>query len=280
MIKVKRTGSSCFGKVKNALPLAAALLCAGCISFQSGNKAPEKNALKALREDKTLKPFSEIQVSWQNLPFRNPTDAIGEGSVSNPPKYGPVPIGREELKYFRLKAVEILTEAGLYDPKNGSGTLKLGLATSGRWTYHDLFKFYLVDTMLIFILPSTISSSYTMTAEFPTPSGTQRTVTTAFNKTTFHLLLAPLYPFFPPGAKRKSLIQQMLRQTSVEIHEKMKHPDRGTGDPDKQALSDENQAPPAPPMPPSRTWIPKDEAAPDAAPPGSAQSGAEETPDD
>jgi len=255
--------------IKIILPLAAALLGGACASFHSGDILLERSALKALLEDKTIRPFSKIQVSWQNYPFRNPTDSIGEGSISNPPKLAPAPAESSDLEYFRRKAKDILADAGLYDPKNGSGTVKLDLTTLGRWTYHDLFKSYLADTAFIFILPSTIKAAYVMTAEFRTSSGTLRTEITAYNKTTFHLLLAPLYPLFSPGAKGKSLIRQMLWRTSVEIYEKMKNPDITRPAPESPETAPENKGDTAPqgteikPAPPERTWIPKTEPAPD-----------------
>ena len=302
MIKVKKAGDGGFGKTKIILPLAAALLCGACASFHSGDILPERSARKALLEDKTIKPFSKIQVSWLNYPFRNPMDSIGEGSISNPPKLEPEPVESEDLEYFRRKAKDILADAGLYDPKNGSGTLKLGLTTFGRWTYHDLFKSYLADTAFIFILPSTIKAAYAMTAEFRTSvadsppkaeqagvtSGTLRTEITAYNKTTFHLLLAPLYPLFSPGAKGKSLIRQMLWRTSVEIYEKMKNPDITRPAPESPETAPENKSETVrlrrteiKPAPPERTWIPKTEPAPAGnIAPDADQSGAEETPDD
>ena len=272
MIKVKKSGGGGSGKIKIILPLAAALFCGACASFHSGDIMLERNSLKALLEDKTVRPFSKIQVSWQNYPFRNPADSIGEGSISNPPKYEPVPVESGDLEYFSRKAKDILAGAGLYDPKNGSGTLKLGLTSSGRWTYHDLFKFYLVETPFIFILPSSIKSAYAMTAEFRTSSGTLKTEITAYNTTTFHLLLAPLYPLFSPGAKGNSLIRQMLWRTSVEIYEKMKNPEyekevrrpaRAAGRSEDAHGHGENadewagNPVPQPPEPPDRTWLPQ-----------------------
>jgi len=289
------------GKIKIILPLAAALLCGACASFHSGDILLERGTLKALLDDKTIKPFSKIQVSWQNYPFRNPTDSIGEGSISNPPKITPAPAESEDLEYFRRKAKDILADAGLYDPKKGAGTLKLTLVTVNRWNYRDLFKSYLADTSFIFLLPSTIKTVYAMTAEFRTSSGTLRTEITAYNKTTFHLLLAPLYPLFSPGAKGKSLIRQMLWRTSTEIYEKMKHPvyEKDIRRASQETRTD-NQAPAVPPEPPARTWIVpvSREIAPDnqgetapletgikpapaaKAAPNADQNGAEETPDD
>ncbi|MCX5784410.1 MAG: hypothetical protein NTX59_01845 [Elusimicrobia bacterium] len=252
-------------KIKIILPLAAALLSAACASFQSGNILLERNTLQALLEDKSIKPFSKIQVSWQNYPFRNPTDSIGEGSISNPKIIVPLPAQSEDLEYFRGKAEDVLTESGLYDLKNGSGTIKLSLTTAGRWTYHDLFRSFFVETPFVFIIPSSIKVTYALTAECAASSGTLTTEVIAYNKTAFHLLLAPLYPLLSPGAGEKSLIRHMIWRASAEIYKKMKSgayekenrgqrrkPDSAPG----TAGWTETRPPAGPPEPPDRTWLP------------------------
>ncbi|HAH31284.1 MAG TPA: hypothetical protein DCL44_03105 [Elusimicrobia bacterium] len=265
MIKVRKTVIGSFNKTKIALPLAAAVFCCACASFQSGDILLERNTLKALLEDKSIKPFSQIQVSWQNFPFRSATDSIGEGSISTPKKMVALPAGSEDLEYFRNKAKDVLSKAGLYDPKTGSGIIKLKLVTLGRWTYHDLWKSYFVDTAFIFILPSSIKVNYSLTVECVTSSGTLKTEITAYNKTSFHLLLAPLYPLLSPGAKEKSLIRQMLWRASTGIYEKMKtrayeKADRGQQlkpTSEQETIGWKETHPPAgPPEPPDRTWLP------------------------
>ena len=265
MIKVKKAATGGFMKIKAILPLAAALLSAACASFQSGNILIERNTLHTLLEDKNIHPFSKIQANWQNYPFRNPTDSIGEGSISNPPKIVPLPAKSEDLEYFRDKAKEVLGKAGLYDLKTGSGTIRLSLTTSGRWTYHDLFRSFFVETPFVFIRPASTKVSYVLTAECLTSSGTLKTEITAYNKTSFHLLLAPLYPFLSPGAGEKSLIRRMIWRASVEIYEKMKNgeyekKDRGQRlkpNPAPETMGWKETHPPAgPPEPPDRTWLP------------------------
>ena len=115
--------------IKFLLPLAAALLAGACASFHSGDILVERGTLRDLLDDKSVAPFSKIQLSWQNYPFTNPTDSIGEGSVSNPKKITPVPVPAEDLDYLRREAKKILAEAGLYSAQTGSGTLKINLTT-------------------------------------------------------------------------------------------------------------------------------------------------------
>jgi len=237
--------------IKFLLPLAAALLTGACASFHSGDILVERGTLRDLLDDRNVTPFSKIQLSWQNYPFTNPTDSIGEGSVSNPKKIVPVTVPAEDLDYLRREARKILAEAGLYSAQTGSGTLKISLTTFGRWKYRDLFRSYLADTAFIFILPSTIRVNYSMTAEFASYGGPLKTEVSACEKTTFHLFMAPLYPFLSPGARGKSLLRQMLWRTSTEIYEKIKDGRNSakTG-PEPAPSTDAGQAEQKSPLPP------------------------------
>ena len=256
----------------NKLRLFLAVLPAfwGCASFNSGDILVERGAARSMLADKTIIPFSEIQVSWQNFPYRAPTDSIGEGST-RPQKIKPLPVEPADAAAFGRKAREIFAKAGLYDKARGRGTLRLELTSFGRWTYGDLFRSYLVDTGFIFIIPSSLRINYYLAADFSVSTGTVRVETEARHKTTFHLLMAPLYPFFSPGARENGLLKQMLWRSTTDVYARLKAAGSAARElPPKAAQPEaEAQSLAIPPLQPDRTWLPDQavEGAPAAAGP-------------
>ena len=236
----------------------------GCASFNHGDILVERSAAKAMLQDPAIRPFSEIKVSWENFPYRSATDSIGEASISNPRKIKPVPVPSEDEADFTREAREIFSKAGLYDPQKGTGTLDLGLTTLGRWTYRELMGSYFVDTGFIFLIPSSISVNYYLAADFSVSTGPVRVETIATNKTTFHILLAPLWPFTSPGRREAQLLKQMLWRSATDVYARLKAggwPAPGARqeqtEPPKPAAreQDPNSAPvPQPPTAPSRDW--------------------------
>lgn len=251
-------------KLKLTLILAAAPLLWGCASFNSGDMLVDRDTARAMLDDKALTPFSAIEVSWQNFPYRSPSDSIGEGSISNPKKIKPVPADAEEADAFARKVREVFAKAGLYDRARGRGTLRVELTSFGRWTYSDLWRSFLVDTGFIFILPASLRVNYYLTAEFAAASGPVKVETEARNKTTFHLLMAPLYPFMSPGARENGLIRQMLWRSATDVYARLKAAGAAGNLPPKAAPADEKPPLPGPPLQPDRTWLPGQ--APGAAP--------------
>ena len=69
-------------KYNNFLVPAALLLASGCASFNSGDILASRTDLRRMLSDRDVKPFSELRVVWKNFPYKNPTDAIGEGSIN------------------------------------------------------------------------------------------------------------------------------------------------------------------------------------------------------
>jgi len=253
------------------LAAAAALSACGCVSFNSGDVRVERETAQAMFDDRALTPFAEIQLVWRNYPYRHPTDAIAgdttvdeKGNFSSQ-KIKPVPAPPDDTAALLKAARKIFSEAGLYDRKKGRGALRLELASMNRWTYGDLVRSYLVDTSFIFLIPSSLRVNYLLTAELETSTGTVRVETLGQNKTTFHLLLAPLYPFFAPGGKEKGLLRQMLWRSATEVYDRLKRAG--------QAPAENPAAPPAAGTPAAAE--PVQPAAPaQSAPPES------ETPDD
>ena len=278
---------------KILLLLTALPVFCGCASFNSGDVLVERGAARAMLEDKSIVPFSEIQVSWQNFPYRAPTDSIGEGST-RPKKMKPLPVDPGDAAAFSRKAGKIFSEAGLYDKERGRGTLRLELTSFGRWTYGDLFRSYLVDTGFIFIIPSSLRVNYYLTSDFAVSSGTVRVETEARHKTTFHLLMAPLYPFFSPGVRENGLLKQMLWRSATDVYARLKAAGAAPRElPPKTAQRETLQPLSGPPLQPDRTWLPgqavesapasSEPAAPDkpdqawVAPPPQPQAPAEKT---
>jgi len=244
-----------------SLALAAAALC-GCASFNSGDVKVRRDTAAAMFADKGITPFGELEVVWQGFPYKAPTETIGEGSASKKKIVRPQPVEPGDAGDFTQDAREIFTEAGLYDPARGRGKLRLELTTFGRWNYGDLFRSFLVDTGFIFIIPASLRVNYFLRADFAVPAGPLRVETEARNKTTFHLLMAPLYPFLPPGRKEAGLLRQMLWRSATDVYSRLKS---GGGVPaDLPAAAGKKAAGEAlsgPPVPPDRTWLPGQEPA-------------------
>ncbi len=259
------------------LPLAFSVFFCGCASFNSGDILVERNAASAMLQDRSVTPFSDIKVSWRNYPYRSPTDSIGEGSISNPLKPQTVAAPAEDSSAFAERAKEIYRAAGLYDREKGRGTLRLELTTYGRWTYADLFHSYLAETGFIFIIPSTLRVNYALDADFAVSTGIARVEIVGQRKTTFHLLLAPLYPFFAPGPRENTLLKQMLWRSATDVYARLKAGGGAAGElPAAGREAPEPDSIPAPPMPPDRSWLP---GTSEQAAPGGTEAVKPEKPD-
>jgi len=258
---------------KTLLAAAAALSVCGCASFTSGDVLVERETARAMIDDSALTPFAEIKLVWKNYPYRSPTDAIaGDTTVDEKGRFKSqevkaVPVSPGDVAALLKRARKTFSDAGLYDSLKGRGTLKLELISMNRWTYGELFRSYLVETGFIFLIPSSLRVNHLLTAEFAISTGTARVETLGQNKTTFHLLLAPLYPLFAPGGKEKRLLQQMLWRSATDIYTRLKR---------------DGQAPAAPPAAEAAPETTEAQAAPAAATPQPEINAAPaaETPDD
>lgn len=274
MTEIRR---SCM-KTRLFLLLAALPAFWGCASFNSGDIRVERSTARAMLEDKEFIPFSELEVSWQNFPYRSPTESIGEGST-RPKKIKPLPVEQEDAAALGRRAREIFARAGLYDKARGRGALRLELTSFGRWTYGDLFRSYLVDTGFILIVPSSLRVNYYLTADFSISSGTVRVETEARQKTTFHLLMAPLYPFFSPGLRENGLLKQMLWRSATDVYARLKAAGAAPRELPPKTVQPESETPAisSPPMQPDRTWLPGQPLG--SGPPVYAPAPAPEKPD-
>jgi hypothetical protein len=199
----------------------ALLFTTGCASFTSGDTRIPKKDLKRMLSDKEIKPAAELRVTWENFPYKNAIDTIGEGRAQ-PEAPAPVPVPIKDMAWLQEHAREIFGEAGLYDAQNGTGTITLALTSYGRWTYRELFSSFLVDTGWIFIFPATLRVNHHLAAEFTGPDMRAAAEELVQSRTTFHALLFPLYPFFPPGAKEHSLLKKMLWKSAADVYARIK----------------------------------------------------------
>ena len=247
-------------RLKHYFIPAAMLLAAGCASFTSGDVLISRGDLRRMLDEREVKPASEISVVWKNFPYKDPTDTIGEGAI-NPPEPKPEPAPVSDLVWLKDRAKDIFSEAGLYDAQKGSGVIKITLISYGRWTYGEIFRSFLVDTGWVFIIPASLLVNHQLAVEYDGPSGKAKVEELGRNKTTFHAVLFPLYPFFRPGAKEHSLLKNMLWRAATDVYAKAKF------------------AVPAAPAAASGT-APQPSPNPSAGPPASKPAPPEETPDD
>ena len=218
--------------LKTFLIIAAAALTCGCAAFTSGDIRVDKDTAKEMLENNTLTPFSDIQFSWKLYPYHSPSEAIGRGYISpdtgqfKTPEIKPVPADPDDRTKLLHKARRIFSEAGLYDKEKGRGTLHLQLETMNKWTYGELLRSHLTETAFIFILPSSLRTTYLLTADFKTSTGTAKVEVIGTNKTVFHLLMAPLYPLFMPSSGETGLLKQMLWRSATDIYDTLKRAEK------------------------------------------------------
>jgi len=200
--------------------LASVLFLTSCASFKHVDLFP-RNTVYEMSKDKELKPFSRILVRWRNYPFKTYSQSIGYTDAEKE-KMKPVNVAYADYSKFKGRVLKIFKESGIYDAEKGAGTLKVDLLTFGKWTYSELFSSYLTDTSFIFILPSSIKVNYYMVTEIEQGELTDKVEETASIKTTFHLLLFPLYPLAPFSSSEKSLLKQMIWKTATGVYLKQK----------------------------------------------------------
>jgi hypothetical protein len=204
-------------KYKLTLITAALLLAAGCVSFNSSDTRIPREDLHRMTSGREIKPAAEIRITWENFPYKNAIDTIGEGRVQPAPLQA-VPVSSDDMDWLRSHAGEIFGKAGLYDTRNGTGTITLSLTSYGRWTYGEILRSFLVDTGWIFILPATLRVNHRLAAEYDGTSGRVAAEESGQSRTTFHALLFPLYPLLPPGAREHSLLKKMLWKSAADIY--------------------------------------------------------------
>lgn len=268
-------------KFKFFLPAFLCAALSGCAAFTSGDLKVDKEIAQQMLADNSIKPFADIQLDWKNYPYRAPSDHVADGSTID--EHGkfraaviqPVLVPPEDRAAMLKRARKVFGQAGLYDRKKGGGTLRLALTSMNRWTYGELFRSYFVETGFIFLIPTSLPVNYLLHADFETSTGSAHVELLGRNNTTFHLLLAPLYPFFGPGHGEKNLMNQMLWRAATDVYSAMDRaarapkPQPGPQEAAPQAPAVPAAAPAAAPEPeiPAETLIePPEGAAQEAAP--------------
>ena len=247
-------------KPGNILIPAALFLAAGCASFNSGDVLVSRSRLRSMLDARDISPAAGIRLSWKYFPYK--TDDIGEGTAI-PVKPRPLPVPIDDNAWLKEHVEDIFAEAGLYDAQKGSGTLNISLTSYGRWTYGGILRSFLVDTGYVFILPASLRVNHHLVVEYNGADDRAGVEEVGQNKTTFHALLFPLYPLFPPGRKEHSLLKNMLWKSAVDVYSKVKRGDRFPARQEPASPDKPGEVKPAvpalsgPPVPPDRTWLPK-----------------------
>jgi len=255
-------------KFRHILILPALFLAAGCASFNSGDVMVSRSHLHQMMDAKDIKPAGEIRLVWKNFPYKSAIDTIGEGSTrAVRPRPLPVPVG--DMAWLKKHAGDIFEEAGLYDARNGSGTITIALTSYGRWTYGEIFRSFLVDTGYIFLIPASLRVNHQLVVEYNGHDGRAAVEEIGQNKTTFHALILPLYPLFSPGRKEHALIKNMLWKSAVDVYLKVKRGEVSAGtkqpavlnaEPEEQGGKPGADELSGPPVAPDRTWLPENPA--------------------
>lgn len=206
--------------IKSFLIVLIVLHLSSCASFKKTDFFP-RDIIQEMSKDKEIKPFSKILVRWRNYPFKTFQQTIGY-TDSEKEKMKPENVPYEDYIKFKMKIFKIFKEAGIYDVEKGTGTLKVDLTTFGRWTYSELFSSYFTDTSFIFILPSSIKVNYYLVTEIEQGELKDKVEEIASIKTTFHLLLFPLYPFASFTGAENGVLKQMIWKTASDIYLKQK----------------------------------------------------------
>lgn len=168
-----------------------------------------------LSKHDNIKPFKQILVQWKNYPYSEYHKI--ENLETENKKIIPVEVEEKDYKKFKKMVKKIFRENNLYDEVNGTGTVKILLLSSGRWSYSELFSTYLVDTSYIFILPSSLEVRYLIHTITERDNEKHIYESTAAVKTTFHLIFFPFYPLFPYGSAEKAVLKTLIYNTVTDI---------------------------------------------------------------
>lgn len=200
-----------------SLILLTLIFFTSCISISKTEIISRKDFIDASKI--TKKPFKKILVQWKNYPYSDYHKVSMLEKESQQLK--PVEINQKDYIKFKKMVIESATQIGLYDEFNGSGTLKVLLISYGRWSYEELLSTYLTDTAYIFILPSSLSVNYKITAFFEKEQKEERVENEGYVKTTFFLPLFPLYPLFRFSGAEKTTLSYLIDKTLIEIVQRL-----------------------------------------------------------
>ncbi len=187
-----------------------------CASFKTMDPFPRKIIYQA-SNDKEKRPFSKILVRWRNFPLLTFQNTIGYTDEEKA-KIKPEEVPYSHYIKFKKRIIKAFKETGLYDEKNGKGTVKIDLTSYGRWTYGDLTKSFLTETSFIYILPQSLKVNYHMKVEIEREGQTKSAEEFSYIKTTFHLLIFPLYPFSSFSSAERGILKNMAWKAVTDAY--------------------------------------------------------------
>ncbi len=187
-----------------------------CISTTNINIIPRKDIMEVVKKEK--KPYKKILVQWKNYSYTDFHKVSNLEKTLDEIKLKEI----DEKLYikFKSRALKLFKENGLYDEIKGEGTIKILLITYGRWDYNELLTTYLTDTPYILIFPSSLSVKYKLTVKAEREDGNLKFEDEAIIKTTFFIPLLPLYPLFTYSGREKTLLDNMIYKTILELSKK------------------------------------------------------------
>ncbi len=187
--------------------IAAAALTSGCMAFHSAPVTTRGQMQTAINCSAEHRKFKEVSVEWKQRLFRTDVQSSLSGEESKLP---PSAVDAKDQLWINGMIKDKLSEAGLLDETNGTGTLQVVAISYNRWDYSVLSTGFLIDTSWLFILPSSIPTKHFMHFSMRQNGKTMEFVKSAQVTTRFHLLLFPLYPFMPPGRSESSALKSLV----------------------------------------------------------------------
>jgi hypothetical protein len=192
------------------------LFFSSCVSFKNIDPYP-RSTIYEIEKDTAKKPFSKILVRWRNYPLMTYNDTIGY-SEEEKANMKPIEVPYEDYIKFKKKILKTFKELGLYDENKGNGTIKIDLTSYGRWTYGELTRSFLTETSFIYIIPRSLKVNYYMTIETEKDGIKKKAEEFSYIKTTFHLLLFPLYPLSTFNSSENSVLKNMIWKAAIKTY--------------------------------------------------------------
>jgi hypothetical protein len=188
--------------------LLGAALQAGCASFASISRDAPAQPPACLG---VAGPYSDLAGSWEQFPITGVRDYL-EGNEN--PKAGPVT--DKDSIFLEKAARSAFAEKGLLDGKKGSGIITVKLVSLNRWTYGRLARSVFSDTAFLFLLPTSVKTGHKLEVTACRNGLCRNYSGMGTVKTTFQLLLLPLYPFTLPSVKERSVIRRLLENAATQ----------------------------------------------------------------
>lgn len=201
---------------KSFLFLFSLSVLSGCASFKTIDPFPRDIIYKSSK-DKEIKPYGKILVRWRNYPFTTFSDTIGYTDEEKA-KIKPEEVPYDHYAKFKARVLKAFKEAGLYDEKKGTGTVRIDLMSFGRWTYGELSRSFLTETSFIYILPRSVKVNYYLKMEIEREGQIKTAEEISSIKTVFHLLIFPIYPFASFSSAEKAVLKNLAWKAAADAY--------------------------------------------------------------